>query len=125
VCKLGRYLCATITLGALITVAYAQDTARVYGAKEGVTLPELVKEVKPEYTQAAKDAGIQGSVILAVVVRDDGTVGEIEVTRSLDKVYGLDDAAVAAVKQWEFKPGTKDGKPVHVRVEIEMTFRLK
>ena len=44
---------------------------------------------------------------------------------SLDPTYGLDEQAVAAAKRWEFKPGTKDGKPVAVRVTLEMSFTLK
>ena len=47
------------------------------------------------------------------------------VTQSLDKEYGLDTQAVEAARQWLFKPGTKDGKPVAVRVALEMTFTLK
>jgi len=47
------------------------------------------------------------------------------VTKSLDQKYGLDDQAVTAMKKWQFKPGTKDGKPVAVRVTVEMTFKLK
>mgnify|MGYP003509931133 FL=1 len=52
-------------------------------------------------------------------------VGDVEVSESLDKVYGLDEAAIQALKQWRFDPGTKDGKPVAVRVEVEMSFTLK
>ena len=89
------------------------------------TSPRLVREVKPQYTPEARQARIQGSVMLSVVVREDGTVGDVTVTKSLDTVYGLDDQAVKAVKQWLFEPGTKDGKPVPVEVEIEMTFTLK
>ena len=47
------------------------------------------------------------------------------VPRALDSVYGLDKNAVAATKQWEFKPGTQDGKPVAVRVNVSITFTLK
>jgi TonB family protein len=47
------------------------------------------------------------------------------VVQSLDSEYGLDDEAVKALKQWEFEPGTKDGAPVAVRVDVEMTFKLK
>jgi len=54
-----------------------------------------------------------------------GTVGEVTVTKSLDDTYGLDQAAVAALKRWVFKPGQKDGKPVPVRVAVEMSFTLK
>jgi len=115
-----RLLIAGCALGAMVTVATAQERSR-----DGVTPPVVVKEIKAEYTQAAKDARIQGTVIMDAVVLDDGTVGEVKVTRSLDAVHGLDEAAVNATKQWQFKPGTKDGKPVAVRVEIEMTFTLK
>jgi protein TonB len=47
------------------------------------------------------------------------------VSRSLDSTFGLDQEAIKAAKQWLFKPGTKDGKPVAVRVMIELTFMLK
>ena len=95
----------------------------VYDAGNGVLLPILVKEVKPAYTSEAKAARIQGIVMLVSVVLDDGTVGDVEVETSLDQE--LDREAVKAMKQWEFKPGTKDGKPVAVRVHCEMTFTLK
>ena len=50
---------------------------------------------------------------------------DVKVARSLDSVYGLDEAAVKAMKQWEFKPGLKDGKPVAVRISVDMAFTLK
>jgi TonB family protein len=92
---------------------------------DGVTLPKVIHEVKPQYTPAAMQAKIQGTVWLAAVVKADGTVGRIEVTRSLDTEHGLDAAAVDAAAQWRFSPGRKDGKPVSVQVTIEMTFTLK
>jgi protein TonB len=58
-------------------------------------------------------------------VLDDGTVGDVTVSRSLDSVHGLDEQAVKAMKQWLFDPGKKDGKAVRVRVTVEMTFTLK
>jgi protein TonB len=106
-------------------VGYAQEPSRVYQPGDGVTMPVIVREVKPEYTSEARKARIQGTVTLDVVVVEDGTVGEVKVTRSLDEEYGLDEQAVKAVKQWRFKPGTRDGKPVPVRVSVEMTFTLK
>ena len=91
----------------------------------GVTMPDVLYEVKPAYTESAKQEGIQGSVMLEVVVKDDGSVGDVKVTKSLDTKHGLDEQAVKAIKQWRFKPGTKDGKAVAVLVEVEMTFTLK
>jgi protein TonB len=71
------------------------------------------------------DLRIEGTVLLNVVVRADGSVGDVNVTQSLDSVYGLDANAAEAMKQWEFTPGTKDGQPVDVAVTVEMTFTLK
>jgi len=89
---------------------------------EGLTLPRLVKEVKPEYTRAALNKGIFGHVTLDCLIREDGTVGECQVTRSLDRQFGLDEEALKAARQWVFLPGEKDGRPVPVLVTIEMTF---
>ena len=88
-------------------------------------MPRVVSEVKPDYTLEAKKQGIQGTVELSVVVNGDGTVGEVNVTKSLDDKYGLDEQAVIAMKKWRFRPGTKDGKPVAVQVTVEMAFRLR
>jgi protein TonB len=101
-----------------VSGAAAQETAPT-------TMPVLVKDVKPMYTREAREARIQGVVGLDAVVLKDGTVGDVAVTKSLDKEHGLDDQAVKAMKQWQFKPGTKDGKPVDVRISAEMSFTLK
>lgn len=100
-----------------------QDT--VYTPGNGVSLPTVTRQVQPQYTPEAMSNRIEGSVGLSVVVAADGKVGDVKVIRSLDSVHGLDEAAVKAMKQWEFKAGTKDGKPVAVRVAIDMTFTLK
>ncbi len=97
----------------------------VDGKDPGVTLPKVTTEVKPKYTPEALQARIEGTVMMTAVVRTDGTPGDIEITESLDTEYGLDEQAVAALRQWRFEPGLKDGKPVAVRVTVEMTFRLK
>jgi TonB family protein len=102
----------------------AQDS-QIYTAGPGVTLPQATKTVRPQYTSDAMHKKIQGKVGLMVVVQSDGKVGDVQVTESLDPQYGLDEEAVKAVKQWEFEPGKKDGKPVAVRVHMEMTFTLK
>ncbi len=58
---------------------------------------------------------IQGSVWLKCVVGETGDITDIKVTKSLDSEFGLDQAAIDAARQWKFKPGRKDGKPVAVR----------
>jgi TonB family protein len=97
----------------------------VHKPGNGVTLPEVVKEVKPGYTPAAMQAKIQGSVWLECIVGETGDITDVKVTKSLDSEYGLDQAAIDAAWKWKFKPGRKDGKPVAVRITLELTFTLK
>ena len=99
--------------------------AGVVRLDKSVTAPRLIKESRPRYTDDAKRARIQGVVHVEVVVKTDGTVGDTRVTQSLDKEFGLDNRAVEAVKEWRFVPGQKDGVPVPVLVEIELTFTLR
>ncbi len=97
----------------------------VYRPGNGVSTPTLLKDAKPQYTAGAMRAKIEGSVLMECVIQTDGTVrDDLKVVRSLDTKYGLDDEAVKAALQWRFQPGIKDGKPVPVRVTIEMAFTL-
>jgi periplasmic protein TonB len=112
---------AAFVLAAVASVTVAAQR-QVYDPGNGVTVPTIVKEVKPTYTQQAKAKKIQGLVRLQAVIEDDGSVGEVVVLRSLDSE--LDQQAIVALKQWEFKPGTRDGKPVPVRFTCELTFTL-
>jgi len=95
-----------------------------YAPGNGVTWPTVTLEVKPKYTPDAMRAKLQGSVELEIVVLENGTVGEVRVTKSLDRPSGLDDAAIEAAKKWKFLPGMKDGKPVATRVGLVLEFRL-
>ena len=99
------------------------DSLDVFRPGPGVTHPVLLKEVKPDYTVTAKEAGLQGTVTIDCVVLPDGVVGDTRVTRSLDPE--LDGQAINALKQWRFKPGQRQGKPVPVRVSVEIDFALK
>ena len=93
--------------------------------RPGVVPPRLVHEEKPTYTPEAMRARIQGAVRLRGIVELDGTISNIEVVQSLDPTYGLDNAAVAALRQWRFQPGTLNGQPVRVLVTIDMRFALR
>ena len=94
----------------------------VYRVGNGVTAPQLIYKVEPQYTEEARAAKYQGTVLLFVEVQADGTAANIRVVRSLG--LGLDEKAIEALRQWRFKPGTKDGVPVPVAATIEVNFRL-
>lgn len=89
-----------------------------------VTPPVPIVQVQPTYTTAAMVAKIQGVVRLLVVVRADGTVGDVKIDGSLDPRYGLDQEAVKAARAWKFKPGLRRGQPVDVQVVLLLEFRL-
>lgn len=119
-----RTVLTAIALAAAVVVSAAAQSKSVYKIGDGVKAPELVREVKPIYPRGAMDRKVQGVVELKVVVQSDGTVGEnVQVTKSLDP--DLDDSAITAVKQWSFRPGTKDGTAVDVEVNVEMTFTIR
>jgi TonB family protein len=88
----------------------------------GVTAPLVLHKVEPEYSEEARKAKYQGTVLLYIEVDPSGRATNIKVQRSLG--LGLDEKAIEAVKQWKFKPGYKDGKPVTVAATIEVNFRL-
>ncbi len=106
-------------------IVRAQDTTVYTSSDEGVSLPQVVKRVAAQYTSEAMRQMIEGEVVLDVVVTSDGAVGDVKVKQSLDAVYGLDQEAIKAMKQWQFKPGMKDGKAVAVRVDVKMRFTLR
>jgi TonB family protein len=88
----------------------------------GVSAPSVLVKVEPEYSEEARKAKWQGTVVLSLVVDENGAAQAIRVTKSLG--LGLDQKAIEAVQKWRFKPGMKDGKPVPVVASIEVSFRL-
>jgi TonB family protein len=87
------------------------------------TRPTLISKVEPNYTDAARAAKYSGSVLLEAVVRKDGTPDAIQVVRAAG--FGLDEEAIAAIKQWRFKPATRNGEPVDFKITMEVNFNLK
>jgi TonB family protein len=95
-------------------------------SRDRVAPPRVISEVKPGYTPEAMRNRIQGRVRLQGIVERDGTISGITVVQSLDSQFGLDQAAVDALKQWRFQPGTLvDGTPVRVLINVELTFTLR
>ena len=94
-----------------------------YRPGSGIEPPSLLKEVKPDYSEEARRRGIEGDVVMEIVVRHDGTVGDVRVLQGLG--HGLDERAIAAVRRWRFAPATRRGAPVDVLVEVAMEFKLR
>jgi len=88
----------------------------------GVSAPKVIFPVDPEYSEDARKAKFQGTVVIALVVDDKGNPRDIRVVRPLG--MGLDQKATDAVEKWRFRPGQKDGKAVPTQATIEVSFRL-
>lgn len=88
----------------------------------GVSAPKAIYDPDPEYSEEARRAKFQGTVLLWVVVGVDGRPRDIRVQRSVG--MGLDEKAIEAVRQWRFEPSMMDGHPVASQVNIEVSFRL-
>ena len=90
-----------------------------------VSWPRLLQEVKPGYTPEAMRRQVEGKVELEIVVLADGSVGRVNLIRSLDARFGLDDEAIRAVRRWRFDPGRRLGKAIPTRVGVELSFNLR
>lgn len=94
-----------------------------YRPGSGITPPQLLREVKADYTEDARRRSIEGEVVLEIVVRRDGSVGDVKLIDSLPN--GLNERAIAAVRQWRFSPAKRLGQPVDVIVEVAVEFKLR
>lgn len=97
-------------------------TGHALKISDGASAPKLLDKVEPEYTEEARAASREGTVVLFVVVDEEGHPRDIKVLRPLG--LGLDEKAIQAVKKWHFRPGQKDGQPVPVQCIVEVKFRL-
>jgi TonB family protein len=85
--------------------------------------PRVVRKKEPEYTDEARRAEVQGTIVLGLIVDEHGKPADIHVLNPLG--FGLDERAVATVEKWVWEPGTKDGNPASVYAEVEVNFRLR
>jgi TonB family protein len=118
---LHKMKCVSLTVlmaGVLFAQNPADSKEPVYNVGNGVTPPRITRRVEPEHP--AKGFKVTGAVLISVVITSKGEPDELRVIRSVDK--DVDQNAMDAVKQWRFDPATKDGKPVAVRVSIEIRF---
>ena len=110
--------------GALLLVVAAAAGAQPYFQYPvaGIQPPVAMSKVQPEYTRQAKNAGIEGTVLVYAEIGKDGRAHRMRVLKGLG--YGLDARAIDAVGQWRFRPGTKNGLRVATPATIEVKFRL-
>jgi len=94
----------------------------IYRVGGGVSAPRAIFAPDPEYSEEARKAKYQGTVVLWMIVGPDGKARDIRVTRSVG--LGLDEKAIEAVKTWKFEPARKDGQAVPVQINVEVSFRL-
>jgi len=94
----------------------------VYRVGNGATPPRVSNKEEPKYSEEARRAGLEGNVVLGLVVGSDGKPRNLRILRSLG--LGLDERAIDAVSRWQFYPGTKDGQAVNLEAKIEVHFRL-
>jgi protein TonB len=112
-----RYIMRWFTLAFLFaTLALSQHASQF--------APAVRHKVNPEYTDEARKAHIQGTVVLYTKIGTDGRAHDIKVVEGGGLGYGLDEKAVECLKQWEFLPAVKDGEPVAVAETVEIKFRM-
>ncbi|MCE9670162.1 energy transducer TonB [Myxococcus stipitatus] len=100
-------------------------TGDALGLKQVLRPPAVLKQVTPDYPRRARNEGIQGLVLVRIIIGTDGEV-EPQHTRVIRSIPALDEAAIAAVNRWRFSPAIgHHGRPVRVIVELPVQFSLK
>lgn len=94
-----------------------------YRPGTGISAPSILREIRPDYTDEGRRRGVEGDVVLEIVVRADGSVGSVKMLQGLGA--GLDQRAIDAVRQWRFNPARRYGTPVDVIVEVAVEFKLR
>ncbi len=113
---------ATALRAAATDATAPEEAGHAYTVKEGAKPPRVRWAPDPMYSDMAQKAKLQGVTVLTVVVSPQGLPVTIEISRPLG--MGLDEEAVQAVQEWKFAPGTKDGQPVAVCINVEAQFRV-
>jgi TonB family protein len=132
----ARVVTTTLTAGALVVAALALPAPTLHAQRNpkngaydpktpGLTLPAVLRAAKTRYTTEAMRQKIEGQVLVAAIVDEEGRVSDATISKSLDKTYGLDEDALATARLWRFRPGILKGKPVPVAVLLEFDYRLR
>ncbi len=97
-----------------------KDSGEIYTVGGDVKPPKILHYVEPEPSE--QETYVEGTVKIAAVINLDGTPSDLHVVKGLND--SEDKLALEALKQWRFSPGTKDGRPVRVRINVEINFHL-
>ena len=114
---------ASVSAICQIEIDFKLPNDGVFKVGGGVAPPKVLTQIPPQYTDEARAAHYNGTVVVEAIVRQDGTLDVIRIVRGLD--YGLTERAIEALKQWKFDPAVKNGKAVAVSLNIEVNFHLK
>ncbi len=119
---------AALVTALLLTLAVSAQTPTpanepVYDQGNGVTQPRVTKSVTVGYSTEAMRRKLSGAIKLRCIVSSDGTTRDVELVSGLEQQ--MDENAVVALKQWQFEPGLLEGKPVAVRITVDMTFTMR
>ncbi|PTY05123.1 hypothetical protein DB347_16745 [Opitutaceae bacterium EW11] len=98
-----------------------QLTGTYYPLSEVDQAPVAVKQTPPSFPSKMRKAGIDGKAIVVLIVNEKGLPEQVQVEQATHELFAK--AAIDAIRQWQFKPATKGGQPVAVRLEIPMEFR--
>lgn len=115
-------LCIPASAVAFRTGQQAEDESNILQVGPGITAPRPIFTPDPEYPRAARDAHQQGMVRVMCIIGTDGLVRNARVVRSLGPEF--DENSIEALRRWKFEPGLKDGKPIDVKISIEIEFSL-
>jgi periplasmic protein TonB len=103
----------------------AGTDGNVYRPGAGVTMPIELRKGMAQYTTEAIRARAQGAITVECVVQPNGVCTNIRVVHAFNPTFGLDQEAIKAAAQWQFRPGTRGGRPVPVLVTMEIAFALR
>jgi TonB family protein len=118
-----RPLFAIVALCTCAALVFGQsNSSGAYQVGNGVEAPQPLQKTEPEYSDEARLAGLEGSVLLAGTITEQGVPRDMRVTGSLG--FGLDEKALEAIQQWRFMPGNFQGQPVPVAMTVPVDFRL-
>ncbi len=106
------------------TAATPYDTCRYLPLANGIRPPKIIRDPDPDFSEIAGKTNLKtGSISLALALNENGAIEDVKVVHSSDS--RLEPTAIDAVRQWAFTPATRNGKPVAVQMNVEMSFRLQ